>query len=183
MPGTTVSWGTLRDLAGFRAREGCAISFYLDLDPQVTPTASDARTRTQALIDDASRRAEATRAGRTHEQQVSVRAGLGRIQRYFDAEFAREGVRGVAVFVAVQDDLWRPLPLVAPVPDVVKFGVELHVAPLVSLAADTTAALVAVVGRERGDLYELRDGRLEPIASRFEEQPRRHDQGGWSQAN
>ena len=43
-------------------------------------------------------------------------------------------------------------------------------------------ALVAVVGRERGELYRLRGGRLEQLANRSEEQRRRHDQGGWSQA-
>ena len=29
----TVSWDQLRDLAGFRARKGCAISIFLNLDP------------------------------------------------------------------------------------------------------------------------------------------------------
>ena len=42
--------------------------------------------------------------------------------------------------------------------------------------------LVAVVGRERGHIYELRDGRLEEVVDRTEEAPGRHDQGGWSQA-
>ena len=43
-------------------------------------------------------------------------------------------------------------------------------------------ALVAVVSRERGEVYRLRDGRLVALADHTEEQPRRHDQGGWSQA-
>jgi len=183
MARTSVSWEALRELAAFRARTGCAVSFYLDLDPHATPTAAAAQTRTRALIDEAHKRAESTRSRRSHQQQASIRAGLERIQRYFDGEFEREGVRGVAVFAAAKDDLWRPLPLPAPVGDAVKFGSELYVTPLVPVAADGNAALVAVVGRERGDLYELRDGRLGPISSRFEEQPRRHDQGGWSQAN
>jgi peptide chain release factor subunit 1 len=38
------------------------------------------------------------------------------------------------------------------------------------------------VGRERGDLYRLTDGRLEELEEQFDEQPGRHDQGGWSQA-
>src|SRR5438105_8493688 len=183
MASTSVSWETLRELAAFRARTGCAVSLYLDLDPHVTPTAAAAGTRTRALIDEAHKRAEATRLQRSHEQQASIRDGLDRIQGYFDDEFDREGVRGVAVFAATKDDLWRPLPLTAPVRDTVKFGNELYVTPLVSVAADGNAALVAVVGRERGDLYELHDGRLDPISNLFEEQPRRHDQGGWSQAN
>lgn len=183
MAGTTVSWELLRELAGFRAGKGCAISFYLGLDPHVTPTAADVQTRTRALVDEAHRRAEAVRGRRTHEQQASVRAGLDRIQRYFENEFARDGVQGVAVFVAAADDLWRPLRLQLPLPDTVRVGEDLFLTPLVPMVGRGNGALVAVVGRERGDLYELRDGRLEPVASRFEEQPRRHDQGGWSQAN
>jgi peptide chain release factor subunit 1 len=39
-----------------------------------------------------------------------------------------------------------------------------------------------VIDRERGRLLQLTNGRLEPIADLSEEQPGRHDQGGWSQA-
>jgi peptide chain release factor subunit 1 len=38
------------------------------------------------------------------------------------------------------------------------------------------------VGRERGELYRLRSGRLDEIADRSDEVPGQHDQGGWSQA-
>src|SRR5690348_14265633 len=88
MAGTRVSWETLRELAGFRARTGCAISFYLDLDPRQTPTAAEVDTRTRALVDEARKRAEVVRERRTHDQQASVREGLDRIHRYFESEFA-----------------------------------------------------------------------------------------------
>ncbi|HEY6584521.1 MAG TPA: Vms1/Ankzf1 family peptidyl-tRNA hydrolase, partial [Gaiellaceae bacterium] len=52
----------------------------------------------------------------------------------------------------------------------------------VPLVGRGDGAVVAVVGREQGRLYQLRAGRLDEIADLFEEQPRRHDQGGWSQA-
>src|SRR5690348_16837063 len=122
MAGTSVTWDSLRDLAGFRARTGCAISVYLDLDPRHTPTAADVDTRTHALVDEARKRAEAVRDRRTHDQQASVREGFDRIQQYFASEFTREGVRGVAVFVAARDGLFRPLPLSASVADCVKVG-------------------------------------------------------------
>jgi len=184
MAATSVSWETLRELAGFRSRTGCAVSCYVDLDPHDTPTPADARVRMHALIDEAGKRAEANRLERTHEQLVSIRGDLQRIEGYFGSELARDGIRGVAVFAAAGDDFWRPLPLAGSVPDTVKVDTELCVAPLVPLAADSSSRpLVAVVGRERGDLFELREGRLAAITSRFDEQPRRHDQGGWSQAN
>ncbi len=39
MTTTTVSLEGLRELAAFRAENGCAISLYLDLDPSIVPTA------------------------------------------------------------------------------------------------------------------------------------------------
>jgi len=182
MADTTLSWQTLGELAGFRARNGCALSFYVDLDPRLTPTTADALTRVNALADEAGKRFDSPRSGRRHDEKLSLRDGLARIRAYFEGEFQRDGSRGVAVFVAARDDLWRPLPLATPVPDAVKVADDLYLTPLVPLA-DGESVLVAAVGRERGDLYELRKGRLEPLAHRFDEQPRRHDQGGWSQAN
>jgi peptide chain release factor subunit 1 len=41
---------------------------------------------------------------------------------------------------------------------------------------------VAVVGRERGELYRLRSGRLDEIVDVTDDVPGRHDQGGWSQS-
>ena len=38
MATTTVSLDGLRELAGFRAENGCAITLYVDLDPSVAPT-------------------------------------------------------------------------------------------------------------------------------------------------
>jgi peptide chain release factor subunit 1 len=180
---TRVGWDTLRGLAGFRARNGCAVSLYMDLDPHVSPTAVQVQTRMRALVDEAHKRAEASRDRRTHAQQASLREALEQIQRWFEAEFNRDGVRGLAVFTAPRDDLWSALRLPVSVTDVVRFGSDLYVAPLVPLAAEGSPSLVAFVGRERGDVYELRDGRVEALASRFEEQPRRHGQGGRSQAN
>jgi hypothetical protein len=41
----TVTMNLLRDLATFRARNGCALSIYLNLDPSVTPTTPDVDTK------------------------------------------------------------------------------------------------------------------------------------------
>src|SRR2546421_2394194 len=183
MAGANINWGLLRELAGFRAENGCAVSFCLNLAPRLSPTAADIQTRTRALVDEAQKRAESSRGQRTHDQQASIRTDLARIQRYVEGEFSRDGTHGLVIFAAGLDNFWRPLALSAPVPDVVKVSNEFYLTPLVPLVGRGGGALVAYVGRERGDLYELNDGRLQGIVDRFEEQPRRHDQGGWSQAN
>ena len=51
----TITWDELRDLAGFEAEKGCAISLYLDLDPHLTPTPADASTRLHSLLDEAAK--------------------------------------------------------------------------------------------------------------------------------
>ena len=179
---STVTWDRLRELARFRAQNGCAISLYLDLDPSVTPTPGDAATRVNALIDEVERSEAARRPDLTHEQKQGVRKDVERLRTFFENEFDREGSHGFAVFSANLDNLWRPLALSERVPDVVKVGRSLYLAPLVPLVGRGEGALVAVVSRERGDVYRLRASRLEEVAEHFQDQPGRHDQGGWSQA-
>jgi peptide chain release factor subunit 1 len=177
---TSVTWDALRQLAGFRAEKGCAISLFVDLDPSVSPTSKDAKTRVHSLLDEGEKRGVA--ANQTHEQRLGLKADFERIREFFNEEFERDGARGYAVFCAGLDNLWQTVPLSEPVPDEVKVGRELYLAPLVPLVGRGDGAVVAVVGREQGRLYRLRPGRLEEVADLFEEQPRRHDQGGWSQA-
>jgi peptide chain release factor subunit 1 len=179
---STVTWERLRELARFRAQNGCAISLYLDLDPSVTPTPSDAATRVNALIDEIERSEAARRPELTHEQKEGLRKDVERLRTFFENEFEREGSHGFAVFSANLDNVWRPLALSERVPDVIKVGRSLYLSPLVPLVGRGEGALVAVVSRERGDLYRLHESRLEEIAAHSHDQPGRHDQGGWSQA-
>ena len=178
----TVSWEELRDLAGFEAENGIAISVYLDLDPSVVPTAGDAQTRLHSLLDGAAKENGGKGRELTHQQRLALRDDLDRIRRYFEAEFERDGAHGLAIFCAGLDNVWRPLPLTEVVPDGIKVGQLLYLAPLVPLVGRGEGALVLVVSREQGRFYRLRAGRLEDLADYFEEQPRRHDQGGWAQA-
>jgi len=178
----TVSWDGLRELAAFTAENGCAISLYLDLDPSVSPTAGDAATRVNSLLDEGLREAATASRRLTHEQRQALQDDLGRIRRYLDQEFEREGARGLAVFAAGLDNIWKPIPLIDSIPDAIKIGREFYLAPLVGLVGRGDGALVAVVGREQGQLFRLQGGRLRELVDRTEEQPGRHDQGGWSQA-
>src|ERR1700736_3265589 len=178
----TVNWEELRRLAEFRAEKGCAISFYVDLDPALTPTAGDADTRVNSLLTEGERNGNATHRGLTHDQRLGLKADFDRIRDYFENEFERDGVQGLAIFSAGLDNVWQPRALVESVPDRVRVGRELHLAPLVPLVGRGEGAIVAVVGRERGELFRLHAGRLEEVVDKTEDLPGRHDQGGWSQA-
>ena len=177
-----VTWDELRELAGFRAAQGCAVSVYVNLDPREAPTPPDVAARVSSLIGAAERQLEERKAGLAREAREALKADLRRIEAWFDDDFDRQGARGVAVFASGLDNFWRTLTTADPLPDVVKISSELYVAPLARLVGRGDAILVAAVGRERGEVYRLQGGRLVPIADETETVPGRHDQGGWSQA-
>jgi peptide chain release factor subunit 1 len=178
----TVSWERLRELASFRGTNGCAITFYLGLDPSIAPTAGDADVRVNSLIDEGTR-SEHARSKLTHDQARGLKSDIERIRAYFDNDFDRDGAQGLAIFACGPDNFWRTLTLAEPVRDAIKVGRQFYLAPLVPLLRRGSDALIAVVGRERGEILRLRGGRLQEVANHTEEQPGRHDQGGWSQAN
>ena len=178
----TVNWNGLRDLASFRAEKGCAISCFVNLDPSISPTPADVDARVKSLLQEGEKRESERRRDLTHEQREALHADFSRMQRYFENEFSREGAQGLAIFVAGLDNFWRPISLSEPVPDRIKVGRQFHLSPLVPLVGRGEGALVCIVGRERGEIYQLRGGRLEELVEQFDEQLSRHDQGGWSQA-
>src|SRR4051812_41662947 len=103
----TVTWETLRELAGFRSDGACAFSLYLDLDPSTTPTAADAETRMRSLLDRAEKEAVNGDGDKPHDAKVAVRSDLERIRGWWDNEFDRDGARGLAIFASSTDGLWR----------------------------------------------------------------------------
>ncbi|HZT92324.1 MAG TPA: Vms1/Ankzf1 family peptidyl-tRNA hydrolase [Gaiellaceae bacterium] len=176
---TTVTDNVLRELAGFRTPSGCAISIYLDLDPSTAPTIPEVETRFNAALAEAEKLAE--EHPRARDCRMALREDLQRIREWWDREFERGGARGLALFASSTDDLFRALPLVGRVADLVRVGHTLTVAPLVGeLGLD--GDIVAVVSRERGTVYRLLGGRLVEVVDESEETPGQHHQGGWSQA-
>jgi peptide chain release factor subunit 1 len=175
----SVTWERLRQLAAFRAELGCATSLFLNLDPSEVPTPTDAQTRMNALLASAEK---VDRTELTHDQRQGLKADFRRIADWFDNDFSREGARGLAIFAAGLDNFWSTVSLPGTVADRVKVGREFYLAPLAPLVARADGTIVAVVGREQGQLFRLEAGRLQEVAARFDEQHGQHDQGGWSQA-
>jgi peptide chain release factor subunit 1 len=179
---TTVSIDGLRELAAFRAQNGCAISLYVDLDPSIVPTAGDVATRVRSLLDAAAKSHGATRPDLAHEVRSGLKSDFERLAHFFESEFDRDGAHGVAVFTAGPDNVWSVLGLPSSVPDVARVADDFLLAPLVPLLGKGEGGLVAVVGREQGRVLVLRGGRLQQRADLTEDAPGRHDQGGWSQS-
>ena len=177
----SITWEQLRELAAFRATHGCAVSLYAGLDPSIVPTAGDLASHTRSLLSRAERQLNDQRATLSPDERKALARDIERIGTWFDSEFTREGARGVAMFSAERDDLFLQLSLPWPVEDEARIARQLYLAPLVRLMGRDDGALVAYVGRERGDVYRLRGGQLIPLADESAQVPGRHDQGGWSQ--
>jgi len=178
----SVTSDRLRELAAFRVELGCAISLYLGFDPSTAATIPAAQAKINSLLDEAQKSAFANRGELTHDQRGGLQADFDRIRKFLTEDFDRSGVHGVAIFAAGLDHFWNVNLLSQPVLDDVRVGPDFYVAPLVPLLGRGNGAIVAVVDRERGLLFVLQDGRLEPLADLSEEQPGKHDQGGRSQA-
>jgi peptide chain release factor subunit 1 len=177
-----ITWDQLRELAGFRAQQGCAVSMYLNLDPREVPTAADVEARANSLISETQRILDDRKSSLGREQREALKRDIERIESWFDDGFDRQGVRGIAVFAAGLDGLWSTVRLPDAVADDVRIAGELYLAPLARLVGRSDGVLVAAVGRERGQVFKLEGGELMEIADDTEDVPGRHDQGGWSQA-
>ena len=176
-----MTWEQLRELAGFRAGKGCAISLYVDLDPSDVPTPADVQTKVNSVLQGAERHLDERKAQLTRDQREALKHDLQQIADWFDDGFDRQGARGVAVFADGLDNFWATLSLPEAAGDEARVGNELYLAPLARLGGRDTA-LVAFVGRERGQVWRLRGGALVEIADQSEEIQGQHSQGGWSQA-
>src|SRR5881392_2264287 len=145
----------LRDLAAFRAENGCAISIYID--PSSVPTAAGVDTKFHSVLSQAEKAGERRPGGR--ECRLAVRDDIDRIRDWWNDEFDHDGLRGVAVFASSADGLFRPLPLTRGAGDSAHVGPALHLSPLAG-ALEREGVLIAVVSRERGTVYRLIGGRL-----------------------
>ena len=179
---TTVTNDLVRQLAAFRASNGCAISIYVDLDPSSTPTTPDVESKFNAVLSQAEKDADAYVQDRDNDCRTAVREDLEQIRAWWDTEFERDGARGVAIFASSGDGLFQALSLPEAVGDSVQIGRSLHLGPIAGRLGRDDGALVAVVSRERGTVYGLTGGRLQEVVDESDDVPGRHDQGGWSQA-
>src|SRR5689334_5830145 len=116
--GTSVTTDILRELGGFRAAGGCAISIYLDFDPSSTPTTPDVETKFNAVLSEAEKLAERQEGDR--DCRLALQEDLRRIRTWWNDEFDRGGANGVALFASSKDDLFRAVPMAHAVRDSVR---------------------------------------------------------------
>jgi hypothetical protein len=178
---TTLATGDLQALAAFAAEEPCAISVHLNLDPALAPIAQNLSSRVNSLVNEARRQAP---VGASHEARMQFDSALARVESFLGdpSNYVGNRTRGVGVF-ASGNGLSEAKLLPHPVADAVKVGRRLALVPVVAAASIPDDLMILLVSREQGRLLRLRGGELAEVFDDFERAERRHDQGGWEQAD
>ena len=178
----TVTWSLLRELASFRAEKGCAIEPL----PQPRPVRGADRGRRA----DADERA-AEQAEKTDRNGPDPRAARARCRRtsnasrdWFDDDFERDGAQAVArLRRRTRQLLVDARAARARRRDRYTIDREFYLAPLVPRRrARRRRDRRRRRTRAGTDVTGCTTDACEEIVDHFDEQPGRHDQGGWSQA-
>ena len=166
-----------RALAELRSDDGALVSLVLDLDPRDSPTRSDIARRRHALVDAARRERDGIeRAGRAQfDDAVEALASAD--------PTPPEGVRARGLVAVADGGDVKQTWLARPVADRVVVGSRAAVWELADHAARSTSAVVIEVSRELGRAWRYDDGQVAELFDASVHAERRHDQGGWEQAD
>jgi peptide chain release factor subunit 1 len=172
----------LRRLAGIRADEATVLSLFLNLDPREFATAPARSTEVRSVLDRAARLIRED-AALGPAARASLRADLERIQAELGAGgLDARGAHGLAVFASSAADLFEVLKLAVPVEHDPVIADAPFIEPLSAIGAPERWC-VLLVNRRIARLFCGPDDALEEVELIEDALRRRHEQGGWSQAN
>ena len=166
----------LRELAN-RESSGPFLSLYLD-----TQRGDDAqKDRIRVFLKNETQKIRENLGGNGHD--AAIEKGIRQIEKWMENDLAPE-TRGVAIFACPTDEVFIPLELPVTVKPELSIGMRPHLRQLASLKRRNPRVALAMVDAKYARLFALEFGKiLHEIDLSDPDMPRRHDQGGWSQAN
>lgn len=166
----------LRELATRESR-GPFLSLYLD-----TQRGDDAqKNRIRVFLKNETHRIRENLEGNGHDHEIE--RGIRQIEAYIENDL-QPGTRGVAIFSCPTEDVFIPLQLPVPVRPELSIGVRPHLRQLAAIRKRHPRVVLAMIDAKSARLFTLEFGKiLGELDLSDPEMPRRHDQGGWSQAN
>ena len=181
MAANTITRSRLRRLADVQPDRGRVLSVFLNLDPSEIPTPAARSSAITSIMTEAARRVED--AGELeHDERAALRGDVERVREVLTGDVAGNGTRGVAVYACEPASLLEVVPLPHPVESRVVLDRTPCVEPLVQQGtAEHWCVLLA--NRRFARLFVGDGGGLEETDRIEDDVHRRHDQGGWSQAN
>ena len=156
----------LRELATFVSKGTPALSLYLDTDLTQQPKEKcllvlrDLLQQVAASVSDADRL---------------------RVERFFTLEHDWQA-RGIALFSATEEDLWRVYPLPLPVDNAAHTGDGLYLAPLTEFMVEHERYATVLVDRESARFFLIQPGQIEERNEWVGQDLKRHKQGGFAAA-
>jgi peptide chain release factor subunit 1 len=181
MAAQSLSRGRLRRLADVHPDRGRVLSVFMNLDPSELPTPAARSSAVTSILTEAARRVDD--AGELdHEARRALRTDLERVRGVLNGDVAADGARGVAVFACEPEDLLEVVALRRPVESRVVLDDAPYVEPLVHAgAAERWCVLLA--NRRVARLFTGTGDQLGETDRIADDVHRRHEKGGWSQAN
>ncbi len=181
MQANDITQERLRRLAGIRPGEAKVLSLFLSLDPREFATAPARSTEIRSVLDRAARMIREDEA-LDHEARAALRADLERVHAELGGGMDARGAHGLAVFASSAADLFEVLRLSEPVDHDPVIADAPFIEPLSAIGAPERWC-VLLVNRRVARLFCGPGAALEEVELIEDDLRRRHDQGGWSQAN
>ena len=178
----TLTRGRLRRLADVHPEHGRVLSVFMNLDPSEVPTPKARSSAVTSVLTEAARRVDEA-GDLDHDERQDLRADIDSVREVLTGTgVAANGARAVAVFACRPADLLEVVSLRHPLESRVVLDDSPYVEPLVHVgAAERWCVLLA--NRRAARLFVGDGDELEETDRIEDDVHRRHDQGGWSQAN
>jgi hypothetical protein len=181
MAANALTKGRLRRLADVHPDRGRVLSVFMNLDPSELPTPAARSSAVTSILTEAARRVDD--AGELEpEERRALRTDLERVREVLTGDVAADGARAVAVFACGGEDLLEVVALRHPIASRVVLDDAPYVEPLVHAgAAERWCVLLA--NRRLARLFTGSGDELVETDRIEDDVHRRHERGGWSQAN
>jgi peptide chain release factor subunit 1 len=174
----TLTRGRLRRLADVHPDRGRVLSVFMNLE---LPTPAARSSAVTSVLTEAARRVD-QEDGLEPDERRALRTDLDRVREVLTGDVASNGTRAIAVFACQPADLLEVVALRHPLESRVVLDDTPYVEPLVHAgAAERWCVLLA--NRRVARLFVGGGDELEETDRIEDDVHRRHDQGGWSQAN
>jgi peptide chain release factor subunit 1 len=155
---------TVRELARFEGRQGPVTSLYLDVDGRRHPRRQDYEQQLTRLLRDA--------------RDPAATEDLRRIEAEVRSGFDRSATRGLAIFSASADGLWKVVPLPVPVRDQLVVDASPHVRQLETVLDQYGRLGVLLADRQRARVLVFELGVITQRSELFDALPRHEDDRG-----
>ena len=172
-----VTAAEIRELVNRAPTSSPVTSVYLNTDGARFPRAADYEARLDGLL------REVRHAGDALKQPAgkAVHADAEAIARWVRREFDRRDVRGIALF-ASDGEIFETAEVAVGVRNIARVSPAPYVVPLEGLLGRHHHIALAIVARDRAQVFRYRLGRLQEHSQLSSDVHGQHDQGGWAQA-